>query len=149
MAARQRRRPAARRAGYLVAAVVDVVVLVLLLGSPGWEAVPVLTADTTLVLGWVTASLVVGAAVGLLRVVADPPWFVALGDVVTGGVGVVATLRVWQVFPFDLAAGWETLARVLLLVALVGGAVGTVVALVRLVSAAGGGTSPHVAGRGT
>ncbi len=144
-----RRGPAARRAGYVLAAIVDAVVLVLLLGSPGWEAVPVLTADTTLVLGWVTASLLAGAVVNLLRVVADPPWSVALGDVLTGAVGVVATLRVWQVFPFDLPAGWETIARVALVVALVGGVIGTVAALVRLVAAAGGRTVPRAAGRGT
>ena len=44
-------------------------------------------------------------------------------------------IRLWQVFPFDFADGtaWPVLVRVLLLLGIVGGAIGIVVNLVALV----------------
>ena len=76
--------PTARRSGYVVAAAVNAVLLYLVDVRPGWDAVPFLTADTTLVLGAVNASLVAGLrldrAVALEapqgrieRAVGDPP----------------------------------------------------------------------------
>lgn len=59
----------------------------------------------------------------------------ALGDVVTTSVGVVAMVRIWQVFPFDVdsdTSGWGLLLRVLLAVGIIGSVIGIVTALVRL-----------------
>lgn len=129
-----RPRPGARRAGYIVAAVVNAVMLYLVNRWPGWEAVPFLTDATVLVLGIVNASFVVGIVANLVYLVADPPRLRALGDLVTTGVGIAAIVRVWQVFPFDLGGTpWEVVVRVLLVVAMLGSGVAIIVALVRLV----------------
>ena len=129
-----RPRPGARRAGYIVAAVVNAVMLYLVNRWPGWEAVPFLTDATVLVLGIVNASFVVGIVANIVYLVADPPRLRALGDLVTTGVGIAAMVRVWQVFPFDLGGTpWEVVVRVLLVVAMFGSGVAIMVALVRLV----------------
>lgn len=135
---RQRPGPAARRFGYLVAALVNALLLFLVNRSPGWDAVPFLTADTSRVLDLVNASMVVSLLVNLAFVVRDPTWFKALGDIVTTSVSVAASWRVWQVFPFDFtddSLPWSTLTRVLLVIAIVGGMIGVAVSLVRLAKA--------------
>jgi hypothetical protein len=124
--------PGARRAGYAVAAGVDVLLLVLVNGWPGWDAVPVLTPDTELVLGPVNASLAVGLLVNLAYLVHDPPRLRAAGDVVTSAVGLVALVVLWRVFPLDVGDGWRLVARVLLGLGVVGSVVAIVTGLVRL-----------------
>lgn len=128
-----------RRAGYVVAVAINLALLVALNSWPGWDAVPFLTDETTRVLGWVNASLVVSALANVAYVVADPRWLKAAGDAVTTGVGLVAMLRLWSVFPFAFAAGsvdWALVVRVVLVVGIVGSAIGIVAAVVRLVAAA-------------
>lgn len=53
----------------------------------------------------------------------------------TAVVGLVATIAVWNVFPFDFTGQtfpWDTVLRVLLVAGMVGSVVAIVVALVRL-----------------
>ena len=45
-ASARRPRPASRRAGYLVAVVVNAVLLFVLNGQPGWQVLPFLTSET-------------------------------------------------------------------------------------------------------
>ncbi|MEG3616755.1 hypothetical protein [Isoptericola haloaureus] len=135
------RRPSAasRRVGYAVAVLVNGLLLVLIHGWPGWEAVPFLTPRTTEVLTAVDASIVVGIVANLVYLLADPPRLRALGDVVTTAVGLVAVVVVWRVFPFDFAGtfDWALVVRILLVVAMVGSAIGIVVGLVRLATGRG------------
>lgn len=133
-----RRRPSAtaRRTGYLVAAAVNAVLLYLLNQSPGWEAVPFLTAQTPQVLPLVNASMAAGLVANLVYLFADPPRLRALGDLVTTGIGLAAMVKIWQVFPFSFDKGgipWETVFRVALAVGIVGSAIAIVAALVALV----------------
>ncbi|PRZ05175.1 hypothetical protein BCE75_108154 [Isoptericola sp. CG 20/1183] len=126
---------AARRVGYVLGVLVNVLLLVLVHGWPGWESVPFLTPETAEVLGEVDAAIVVGIVANLGYLVADPPWLRALGDVVTAAVGLVATIAVWNVFPFEFTGQtfpWDTVLRVLLVAGMVGSVVAIVVALVRL-----------------
>ena len=126
---------------YVGGAVVNVVLLVLVNAWPGWEAVPFLTDRTPLVLGLVNASLVTGIVVNLVLAVWHPPRLKALGDLAVGAVGIAAMVRIWQVFPFDVAGtAWETVARVLLVVGLIGSGIAMLVALVRLVRGGRNGT---------
>ena len=51
--------------------------------------------------------------VNALFVVADPPWFKALCNVVTSAISLTVAVRTWQVFPFDFssyAVDWSTIA---------------------------------------
>ncbi|MBM6402371.1 hypothetical protein [Phycicoccus sonneratiae] len=127
----RRLRPAPRSAN-LGGLVVNLVLLYLVNERPGWDAVPFLTGDTPLVLPLVNAALWTGVVVEALAVLLHTPGFRALGDLVTSAVGLTATLRVWDVFPFDLTSGWHLVARGVLVLAVVGGVVGIVAALVRL-----------------
>jgi hypothetical protein len=68
------RRPSisARRARYLVVAVIDAALVYLVNVWPGWQAVRFLTADTRQLLGLVNLSLVAGLVVNLVYIIADP-----------------------------------------------------------------------------
>lgn len=128
--------PASRRFGYTVAIVVNVVLFVLVNERPGWETLSFLTDDFTLVLPFVNASIVAGIIANTVYVVLDPVWLRAVGDIVTTSVGLVAMVRLWQVFPFDFTQTFvdlEVVARVVLVVGVVGSVIGIVAAAVRLV----------------
>jgi hypothetical protein len=126
---------ASRRFGYLVAAVVNALLLYLVNRRPGWEAVPFLTSDTTQVLGIVNASIAAGLVANLVYVLWDPVWLKALGDLATTSIGVLAMVRIWQVWPVDLSGSWDVLARVLVGIGIVGGLIGIIASIVRFVRA--------------
>ena len=132
VATRQRR--VSRSAGHLIGAAVNGLLLYLIHVSPGWEVLPFLTADTPKVLGWVDASLIAGIVVNLLHLVADPGWLTPAGSLVTAAFGLAATARVLQVFPFAFttAFDWALVVRILLVVGVVGAAIGVVASLVSL-----------------
>lgn len=132
---RPRTRPglAARRFGYTVAIAVNLLMFFLLNESPGWDAVPFLSAETTEVLGWVNASILLAVGANLLYVVHDPPWLRPLGDAVTTSFGIIVMVRIWQVFPFTedvTTTGWGDLFHVLLAVGIAGSVIGVVNGLV-------------------
>jgi uncharacterized membrane protein YeaQ/YmgE (transglycosylase-associated protein family) len=135
---------ATRRVGYVFGILAGAVGLFLINVWPGWEAVPFLTADTAEVLWLVNITLVAGIVANLVYLGYDPPWFAALGNVVTTTVGLVAAVRLLQVFPVDfsgMSVDLTVLVRVVLIVAVVGAAIGIVVNLVtfgRSLPAAGG-----------
>lgn len=121
-----------RRVGYSVSIVVNSVLLVAILGVPGWDVLPFLTDDFRQVLGWVVAGVVANA----IYVVADPPAVKALGDLVIDALGLVALIRLWQVFPFDFGDStfpWSTIVRVVLVVGMAGTAVAMIVLIVQTV----------------
>lgn len=129
-----------RRVGYAIAVVVNAAVLFAANEWPGWQQIPFLTADTDQVMAWVNASIVTNLVVNLVYLATDPPRLRAIGDVVTTTVGVAAMVRIWQVFPFDVASdssGWGLLLRVLLAIGIVGSVIGIVSGLVRLVRPTG------------
>jgi hypothetical protein len=144
MAMTTTRRPSAatRRLGYGFGIVAGIVGLILVNVWPGWESVPFLTSETTEVLLLVNAALVAGIAADLVYLVHDAPWLVALGGVVTTGIGLAALIRIAQVFPVDFS-GWDfdgtALVRILLILAIVGAAIGIIVQLVALVKSLAGG----------
>lgn len=129
------RRPsrAARRLGYLVAVMVNVALLYGVNRWPGWDAVPFLTAETVDVLDLVNASIVVNLAANVIFLWRDPPRLKAAGDLVSTVVGLVAMVAIWRVFPLDLSAGTERVARVLLAIGLVGSVIGILSATWKLV----------------
>jgi hypothetical protein len=132
-----RRQPvASRRLGYTIAVAVNAVLIYLVNVSPGWDAVPFLTPATTEVLPWVNASMIAGVVANAVYVAWDPRWFKALGDVVTTSIGIVAMVRIWQVFPFDFTGSsfdWALVAKFALGFGIGGSIVAILVALVTLV----------------
>ena len=66
----------------------------------------------------------------------DPTWLKSLGDIVTLVVGVLALVRMWQVFPFDPGTSsmdWTLVVRIVLVVGIVGSCLGILVALTAFV----------------
>lgn len=132
---RNRRPPAsARRVGYLIGALVGVVLVYLIDVRPGWQTLPFLTADTAQVLWLVNASLIAGVLANLVYLVRDTRRVTGFCGVVTTAFGLAATGRIWQVFPFDFAGyavNWELLVRVLLVLGIVGSGIAILVNLVK------------------
>jgi hypothetical protein len=112
---------AARRAGYAIGAAINAVLLYLINGRPGWDAVPFLT-DAERVLPWINAALVVAVAANLIYLILPLRRLIAAGGLVTTGIGVVVLVRLWQVFPFDFGgeSGWTTAVRAVLMLSIVG-----------------------------
>jgi hypothetical protein len=126
----------ARRFGYVVAVLINAAILYAANGWPGWETVPFLSGDVRLVIGLVNASIIANVVANVVYLAHDPPWLKALGDALATTVGIVALLRIWQVFPFDFASysfDWTLVARILLVVGIVGSAIGIVAGLVSFV----------------
>jgi hypothetical protein len=135
---------AARRIGYLLAALINAGILFALNVVPGWDVLPFLSTDTERVLPVVNLSLAVGIVANLAYVAYDSGWYRSLGDLITAAVGLAALARIWVVFPFDFASysfNWGLVTRAVLVVAIAGSAIGALVHLVRLVREAawGGG----------
>lgn len=124
--------PGARRFGYTVAVVVNLALLFALNRSPGWDVLPFLSDETTAVLGWVNASLAAGAVANLVYAAHDPTWLRAAGEALTTSIGIVAIVRIWQVYPFTpdvTGSTWDLVVRTVLAFALVGSVIAVVTAL--------------------
>ncbi len=130
-----RGRARAGRFGHVIGALVNLALLYVVNVWPGWDALPFLTAETTLVLGLVNASLWVSVAAEITYVAVTAPWWRALGEAVTTMVGLAAVVRIWEVFPFDVSSGWELAVRLFLGIAAVGSIIGIVAALWRFITA--------------
>lgn len=129
---------ASRRAGYLIAVLVNVVLLWLVIGWPSWQVVPFLTDQMQEVIVLVVFSLLVGAASNLVNFAVDRAWVKALGAIITSAIGLAALVRLWEVFPFDFGGSnvdWVLVTRVVLAVAIAGCVVGIIVQIVTLVRA--------------
>ncbi len=133
--------PAARRAGYVVAVLVNAALLYLVNVAPGWQAVPFLTEATEQVIGVVNLSLWAGVVANLAYLAADPRWLRALGELVTTVISLVVMVRMWQVFPFAFgdAGYWRVLFRLALGVGIFGATVGALAQLVTLARLGGPG----------
>jgi hypothetical protein len=76
--------------------------------------------------------------VNLSYVFFDSRWFKSITQIGLAGVSLAATVRLYRVFPFDFSAydfGWDTLARAVLIIAMVGIVISIVVEVVKLLGA--------------
>lgn len=125
----------ARKVGYLVAVIVNTIMWVLVNVRPGWRELPFLTEDFLDILWLVNLSLVTSAVVNLVYLFLDPAWFKSVSQIGVLTVGMAASIRMWQIFPFDFSSymfPWDTMTRVLLGLAIFGSFVAVVVELVKL-----------------
>ncbi len=132
-------RVAARRAGYVAGAVVNAVLLYVANHLLEWEWPPFLTREFATILPLVNASIVLGIVTNFAYLFDDRVRVKALGESVSAAVGLAVAIRMYQVFPFDLSPydfDWETTARAVLVIAMVGTGVAIIVNGVRLVAGA-------------
>lgn len=129
------------RGGSIGSAVVNALLLYGINIWPGWRIVPFLTADMDRVLDLINATLVAGIVVNLVCAVIRSRALLALGNLVSIGIGLAALLRLWEIFPFDFAGnwpGWPVLVRVFLVLGIAGSIIGAIVELVNLFRALAG-----------
>ena len=122
----------ARRADYGLAILCSTALLIVLNGSPGWQAIPFLTSDISQVLWLVNLSLAAGIAANVVYLAYDAPWLRSLGELATTGIGLVTAIRIWQVFPLVLSSSWSTAVWVLLAVGIAGSCIALVAQIVSL-----------------
>lgn len=125
----------ARRPGYIAAVAVNAVMLWVANSLLDWGWPAFLTTDFDDLLPWVDASMAAAIAVNLLWTLADPPWFRHLGQIGLNLISLGVGIRSWQIFPFDFSdywGGWETVARLVIAVAVVGLTIDTVTRIVAL-----------------
>ena len=126
-----------RRSGYIVSVVVNVVGLWVVNHLLSWGWPPFLTSAFEDLLPYVNASIIAGIVANVVWTLWDPDWLRHLGQIAVDVISFVAVVRTWQIFPFDLSGywgGWETIGRVVLVLAGIGLVVdvlGRLVALVR------------------
>lgn len=137
------RQPTAlRRVGHVMAIAVNAIMLWMVARLLEWGWPAFLTEDFVEVEWLVSASLVAGIIVNAAFLVHDRGHFRALGDLVTNGFGLAVTMRTWAVFPFDFsgyATDWTWLVRTVLVIAIVGTAIGIVASLAKFL----GGSAPQ------
>ena len=129
-----------RRVGYLVAVVVNLVMLWVVGQVTGWHLTRFLTDRFGEVRPYLVLSLLVSVAVNVVYLARDDGLVRSIGQLLTLGVGVVAMVVTVRVFPFDFAdyaVDWAPLLRVILVIGLVGSAVALVVELVRAIRRTG------------
>lgn len=132
---RRRASRPARIAGYVVAVLVNLAMWLLVYVWPGWEAVPFLSDEVPRVLGLFSLSVFASAAANLAYIAYDPRWFKAAGELVVSVIGLALAWRVLAVFPFDFTGlGYDltALARVVVVLGVVGSAIGVLINLVSL-----------------
>jgi hypothetical protein len=125
----------ARQFGYLVAVAINAVMLYVANRLLEWEWPSFLTQDFDQVLPIVQASLIAGAVINLAYVGFDAPWFKSVGQIVISAIGVAVAVRMFTVFPFDFSRydfAWDTVARAVIVVAIIGSALGIVVETLKL-----------------
>ena len=130
-------RRAGRRAGYVIAVLVNAVIWFVLNVAPGWQSIGFLSSEFGDVLWLVNLSLIVSVVANLVYLFFDPAWFHAAAQIVVNLVGLIVSWRLLLEFPFDATEGWTALIKTLLILAMVGSAIGALVEVFRLVRAVG------------
>ena len=97
---------ASRTADHVIGAAVNLVLLALVNGTPGWRAVPFLTEEAAPAAALLTVALWVGVGVhAVLLLAGSPARMRALGDVVSAAFGVAISWELLRTFPVDASAG--------------------------------------------
>lgn len=126
-------------AGFVAAIVANALILLLLSLHPVWR--PLLGGVVTPAFADVLWAAYLGVAVqilgNLVMLANDARWLRRLFDAVFAAVGLLGAIVFYRVFPLDLArfGDWATVvARVVLALGIVGGGIGTLVGLIRLMT---------------
>ncbi|WP_181578406.1 hypothetical protein [Arthrobacter sp. AQ5-05] len=118
---------------------VNIVLVLLATGSPGWRALPFLTEETQQVIGLVVAALIAGAVVNFINLALDIVWVKAVGDIVTSVFALAVLTRLWRLFPFDFGSSgidWGLVTRVLIVAAIAGCVLGVLAEIIVLLRTA-------------
>ena len=124
-----------RRFGYLVAVAVNAGLLYVVNNILDWDVAPFLTDDFERVAPIVGVTLSVGILINLIYLFFDAKWIKALTQIGLAGISIAATIRLYQVFPFDFSAyefPWGAITRTILILGIVGASISIIVETVKL-----------------
>jgi len=126
---------ASRRVGYVVAVIVNAILVWLVSGWHVWWDMPWLTDAFVLVRPAIILVLAISIAEAVLLFVIDPRWLQALLDAVGAAAGLVAAVLLATVFPFDFGEGspWTLVVRLAVWAVVIGTALAIVAHLVTFV----------------
>ena len=128
--------PATRRFGYSVAIVINAALLVLVNNVLVWDWFVWLTDDFEQVLPLLSLSLAASILVNVVYLFYDRAWFKSASQILVSVIGLGVAVRTLRVFPFDFSAyefNWAAVARVVLILGVVGITVGIISEVVKLV----------------
>lgn len=120
---------AGRKFGYVLMIAINAAGLVVVNNLLAWNWFHFLTNDFTRVVGIITASMVVSLVANLVYLANDAPGVRLLGQMAVTALSIAASVRVYQVFPFDFTPysfDWALVARILLILGIVGAAMGLI-----------------------
>jgi hypothetical protein len=136
-------RHGARVAGYVVAIVVNLILIAIARSIPSW-GLPFVTPAFGEILPAIERSLVVAVVANAILCAYDATWFRHLGQVVMNAFALSAAVAIAQIFPFDLGSpGSNDLARLMVLLVAVAVVVAIFAEVVQMLLAlAGRGQGP-------
>lgn len=126
-------KPVSRKAGYFVAIAVNAALIFIFNNLLSW-GVPFVTDSISVCLWTINLSLAATLVANGVFLAFDPAWFRHLVQLLLSVIAFAALMTVYVIFPFNFdGVNWEPLARLILVVAMVGTAIGFVVDLVKIV----------------
>ncbi len=114
---------------------VNVVLLFVVTNLLEWDLVPFLTDDFDRVVPIISLSLAATIAVNVLYLVSDTARLKSLTQIGLLGINMAATVRLFQVFPFDYTAydfDWAAVTRVVLIASMLGIGIAAIVEVLKL-----------------
>lgn len=129
-----RRSRALRRFGYVIAIAVNLVLLVIVNNMLEWDLFAFLTDDFSRLTGLISFSFVATILANVGFIITDRAQIKAPTQAALNLIGVVVSVRMLQVFPFDFSTyefDWAVVVRGVLIIAIAGSAVGAIVELTR------------------
>ncbi len=128
---------AGRRFGYGVAVIVNLVMLVAVQFILDWGWLPFLTDEFSTLVPWISLSLLVSIIANLVYQFNDTPVVKSTGQILSNLISLFVSYQIFLVFPFDFSAydfNWTVVARVVLILAMVGSGVGMLTEAAKLAS---------------
>ena len=132
---------AARRASYVIAIVINVAMLVIVQNLVEWGWPAFLTAEFAEVVPWISFSLIASIVANIIYQIDDSQTVKSVGQIAVNLISMWVTYTVLTVFPFDFSGyqfDYEIVARVVLILAIVGAGIGAIVEAIKLVSTLSG-----------
>jgi hypothetical protein len=124
-----------RTFGYGVAAVINLVMLIVVQNILDWGWAPFLTDEFAQVVPWISLSLVASIVANLIYEFNDTRFVKSTGQILTNLISIFVTYQVLTVFPFDFSAydfNWALIVRIVLILAMVGAGIGVLTEAVKL-----------------
>lgn len=135
IALRNRPSLSVRRTGYVVAIVMNLLLLYVANNLLDWNVLSFLTAAFGSVVWLINLSLAGTILANVVWLGYDVAWFKALSQIGLNLISAVVSIRMYQVFPFDFSQSqfdWAPITRLVIIFTLIGLVLATIAELVKL-----------------